>query len=120
MAVSKIKYNNKEIILIEYPHNSSREEILSIAKTSSDLIRSFPLDSVYTLTVFGDFNFDNETRNEFMHYLNGNKIYVKACAAVGINGLKKIIYNSILLLTQRKIKICSTVEEAKRYLDSIN
>ena len=54
----------------------------------------------------------------FDEYIKFNKPYIKVGAVVGIGGLKKVLYNSFMILSKRKLRVCNTEEEAINFLVS--
>ena len=38
---------------------------------------------------------------------------------LGIYGLRKALYNSLMILTRRNVKICETEEQAKEFLSKV-
>jgi hypothetical protein len=45
-----------------------------------------------------------------------NKPYVKASTVVGITGLKKIIYDAVLMFSKRNISTFDSIDPAKEWL----
>jgi hypothetical protein len=45
-----------------------------------------------------------------------NKPYVKAAAIIGISGIKKIIFEAVMMFSRRKIHIFNDMTEAKDWL----
>jgi len=116
--VEFIEYNGLRILRIHFPDGIANEAIMSIIARAKEAIASQPLSSALTLTIFGDFHFDSDTAKAFREYVQHNKAYVRAGAVVGITGIRKALYNSYMILSQRKIKICENETEALAFLAS--
>jgi hypothetical protein len=114
--VKFINHNGTRILRIEFPDGAEKHTILEIIAEIKKNVESQPKNSVFTLTTIGSFTYDTEITRAFDDYIKFNKPYVKAGAVVGITGLKKALYNSLMLLSKRKVRVCNTEEEAINYL----
>lgn len=115
-AVKIIDYQNLKIITIDFPSNSDLEQIKKIIVEAKNSIARQPKNSVFTLTILGDFHFNNEITKEFHKFIEHNKPYVKAGAVVGISGIKQAMLNSLSLLTKRSFIVVDKVDDGLEYL----
>lgn len=113
--VEVTQYQGKKIIKLNFSDLKSKEEIESVILVSKPIIRSSP-NSVCTLTNVKGMFFNNEIKDLFSEFTNGNKKYVIAGAVYGASGLHKIIINGINKFTGRKIKAFDDAESAKEWL----
>ncbi|MCU4164514.1 hypothetical protein [Carboxylicivirga caseinilyticus] len=114
-----ISYSGKTFFFMDFSEMKSREEVDTLIKPSAEYIRSQSQKSVLTLTNIKGMHFNNEIKNAFSEFLNGNKPFVKAGAVVGIGGLQRIVYNGVMKLTGRDIRSFETLDQAQDWLSSI-
>lgn len=114
-----VEYKGKKILCLRYL-TSTKEEFLPQLEEVKALVASHPRNSLLIMTVLGDLRFDAEIAAAVKEYIAHNKPYVKASAVIGVSGLRKSLYNAIVYLTRRQIKICQTEEEALDYLASVS
>lgn len=104
-------------ILYENFANSKPEEILPTIEKAKGVIASQPLNSVLALVNVKDAKFDMSVTNALKDFVKENKPYIKFAAVYGVEGLKEIIFRSVLTFSGRKnLAIFNTLEEAKDYL----
>ena len=106
-------------ILYEDLENAQREEVIPWIERAKVVIRSQPEKSVLALLNVKNAKFDTEITSALKEFAKGNEPYVKYAAIYGIEGLKEIIFKSVLTFTGRKnLVLCKTLEEAKDFLAS--
>lgn len=115
-SVGFIEHKGVRILRIEFIGDLTNDRVREIMDEAKKLISSQPQGSVRTLTILGEFHFDTQTAVAFREYIEHNKPYVKAGAVIGVAGLRKALYNSLMFLTRRDVRICNSEEEAKEYL----
>jgi hypothetical protein len=114
--VKFITYHGLQVLHINFPDGTSKEEVLANLENARKIIGGQPQNSVYTMTYLGTFSYDVDIAKRFEQFISHNKPYVKAGAVLGITGLKKALYNSFMLISKRSVKICDTESEALEYL----
>lgn len=119
--VSFIEHKGKRILKMEFPEGEDKQEAsLSIIKAAKGIIANQPPESLLVLTVFPPlFQFNSEIGKTIEDFMKHNRPFIKASATVGVTGLRMTIYNSLMILAKRNVRICNTTEEAKEYLVSI-
>lgn len=110
-----ITHQSMEILYIDLS-SDSKDEILQAIEETKTLISLRPPSSVFTLTNVTNAYFDGEVSEGLKGLAAYNKPYVKAGAVVGVTNLRKIIYNSVLFFSKRKLEICDDMESAKAWL----
>ena len=104
-------------ILYEDLENAKQEDVLPWIERAKGVIRSQPEKSVLALLNVKNAKFDTEVTAALKEFAKGNEPYVKFAAVYGIEGLKEIIFKSVLTFTGRKnLVLCKTLEEAKDIL----
>lgn len=110
-----IQHGGKDILLVDFSDCKADEAYFIIDKAKA-LISTKPHQSLLTLTDVTNFRFNEKVSDLMKEYAAHNKPFVKAAAVVGIVGLKKIIYQGVMMFSQRKLHAFDTVDEAKTWL----
>lgn len=104
-------------ILYENFENAQRDEILPWMEKTKDIIRSQPEKSVLGLVNVKGASFDPSITSALKEFVKGNEPYMICAAVYGVEGLKKVIFSSVLAFSGRKnLVLCRTLEEGKDYL----
>jgi len=75
-----------------------------------------PPNSVLTLTDVTDAKYNLEVIEALIEFTKGNKPFVKAGGVVGLDSLKKAIYNSVMHFSGRNLLAFDDIEKAKDWL----
>ena len=104
-------------ILYENFENGKPDEILPWIEKAKTVIRSQPEKSVLGLVNVKGATFDMSVTSALKDFVKGNEPYMKCAAVYGVDGLKEIIFRSILVFSGRKnLILCKTLDEGKDYL----
>jgi len=113
--VQFVQHNGKEILLLDFSRCTAKDALALIDEAAA-AIRTRPQQSLLTLTDVTDMRF-NDTLNQRMKVFTAqNKPYVKAAAVVGVTGLKKILFDAVMVFSKRKIHAFDNRETAKAWL----
>lgn len=94
--------------------NDDYEKVIEEAKT---IILKYHEQSVYTITNIRNVTFDTETKEIVAKWMKHNKPYVKCGAVIGMDGIKKIMVNAILKISNRtNMEFFNTKEQAVEWL----
>ncbi len=110
-----IEHKEKKILFIDFS-NAKEEEVLTTIEAAGVLIRKEPEGSLLTLTDVTHTRYNGQVIESMKEYTSGNKPHVKAAAILGVNRIKKIIYNKVMEVAKRKIQIFDTDVKAKDWL----
>ncbi len=113
-----IELNGKNIFYFNYSNLNSLDEVLDLAKKEMALIVQQPLNSVLIITDLTNMMVDKKIDDAFTEMLKKNKSHVKRSAAIGITGFKRTLYNIMIALTGRDIKLFDSLEDAKIWIVS--
>ncbi len=116
----QINHKGKDIFYMDFSNLKTQQEINGVINESISYIRKKPASSLYCLTNIKDMHFNNEIRDLFQNFVNGNKPFVKSSAVVGLSALQQIVYNGLMKITGRDIKSFSSLENAKDWLAGRN
>ena len=110
-----IQHKGAEILYIDFSECQVTEIFPLIAQAKA-VIASRPRQSLLTLTDVTNTQHNDAVNQQMKSYTAHNKPYVKAAAVVGVEGLKKIVLDTIVLISKRQIQLFDTVEQAKDWL----
>jgi len=113
--VQVIDYKGKEIVYLDFS-DCNVGEIFQVIKMAQKIIRIQPLNSVLTLTNVTGTKYNREVIKAMKEFANGNKPFVKAGAVIGIDGLKRIVYDAITRFAERNLPAFDDIEKAKDWL----
>ncbi len=104
-------------ILYENFENGTVQEILPWMEKAKAVIRSQPEKSVRGLVNVKGATFDMSVTAALKDFVKGNAPYMKCAVVYGVEGLKEIIFRSILVFSGRKnLAAVKNLEEGKDYL----
>ena len=113
--VKFITHKWRQILLVDFSH-CSVDEALQIIHEAKEIIRSQPESSMLVLTDVTNGRYNLEVIERLKEFTAGNKPYVRASAVVGLDGLKKVVYNAVIMFSRRKISVFDDIEQAKDWL----
>ena len=113
--VKYIFYKGRQILFLDFS-GCSVEDFPIIIKEAEKLIRKEPENSVLTLTDVTGAKYNIGVTEKLKEFTKGNKPFVKAGAVVGLDALKKIIYNSVMHFSGRNLLAFNDIEKAKDWL----
>lgn len=113
--VQFISHRGRDILFLNFS-GCGVNEVLSTIDDAAKVIRVQPEGSVRTLTDVTNARFDDRVSEQMKKFTAHNKPYVRAAAVVGITGIKKIIFEAVMLFSKRKIHSFDTLDQAKDWL----
>ncbi len=113
--VKFLQHQGKEILLLDFS-GCSVEDACGIIDRSLPVINTRPLQSLLTLTDITDMRFDDKLSQRMKEFAAHNKPYVRASAVVGVTGLKKILFDAVMIFSKRKLHAFDDREKAKAWL----
>jgi hypothetical protein len=113
--VQIVPHKSKQIVYLDFT-GCKVADLLPIIEEAKRVIASQPKESALILTNVTDTEISKDTSALMKDFTTHNKPYVKASAVIGVEGLKKIIYNAVQAVSGRHISSFSTLEQAKDWL----
>jgi hypothetical protein len=111
-----ITHRNARILYMKIA-SQTNEELKERIESIKPVILKEPPNSILCIADVKDGKFNTEMTQMLKEFTKHNEPYIKMTTLVGVEGLKKVIYNGVLLFTQRKNLILKdTKEEALDYL----
>jgi len=99
--IEEFSIDGKNFMYIDLSGIQSNEEFANLIKMIELEITKYPEQSVYTITNIEGIMFDTESREIAAQYMKFNKPYVKHGAMIGIDGIKKIMVQTAMQLSER-------------------
>ena len=110
-----IEHKGKRILFIDMSE-LLEDYVISVIENAEKIIRMQPEKSVLTLTDVTHARYNSKVVSRMQEYVKGNKPYVKAAAIIGINPIKRIIFNKIMEFSQRELFAFEDKEKAMDWL----
>lgn len=112
-----IRHNHTEILFLDFSECKAAEVFPLIEKAKA-VIASQAERSLLTLTDVTNMRFDDTLNQRMKEFTAHNKPFVKAAAVVGVTGIKKILFEAVMLFSKRKLHAFETIEQAKTWLST--
>ena len=116
--VEFIEYKGKKILKIDMS-NCLENEVFSVIEQAKKVIFTQPQNSLLTLTDVTHARYNASVVAAMQVFTKENKRYVRAAAVVGINSIKRIIFNKIMEAAERELNAFENAEKAKEWLVSV-
>lgn len=113
-----LNYQGKEIIYLDFSDLGVQtyDELKATVDSGISTIKARPLDSVLTLVNFTNLRFSSQIVADLKELTSQNKPYVKKGAVIGVQGIQKVAFDSVMKLTGRNLPIFDNKEEAMEWL----
>jgi len=116
---SVINHKGKRIVFMDLA-NSDYGQCIAALKEAEPLIRKEQPGSVLTILDVTKSPFNREVTGYLREFAEKNKPYVKMTAITGVDGMKKVVIDSVIMFTRRaNIVTKDSNEAAKEYLASL-
>jgi len=119
MKLEILNHKGKDIVYINFSYGNvldKKQAVLDLIEEAKSYIATHPPNSLLTITDVTGLRFSTELINAFSDFASQNHPFVKAAAVVGVTGIQKIAYDTIMKLTKRTIPMFPSVEEAMDWL----
>ncbi len=110
-----IRHKQKEILSINFSEATYEEFVVEIKK-ARDIIAQQPPNSIRVLTNLKQIRVNKDMIKTFKEYIDLNKPFVLACALFGVSAQTKVLFQTVIALSHRDIRIFDTEEQAKDWL----
>ncbi len=115
--IRSVLHKNRRVLLFDFTRLTSTSDALEVIQPAKKIIAGQSEHSVFTLTDIIGSDYDRDVASALQDLAKHNKPYVIAGAAVGVSGLQKVVFRSILAFSGRKnIQLFDTREEALDWL----
>lgn len=110
-----IQHKGAEILYID-ASGCQVSEVFPLVAQAKTIIASRPSHSLLTLTNVTNTQHNDTVNQQLKGFIAHNKPYVKTAAVVGVEGLQKIVLDTLVLISKRQIHPFETLEQAKDWL----
>ncbi len=114
--VKFIEHRGQRILVQDLTNSASVEENIGIFDRTREIILAQPPKSVLLFTNVTNAHYSTEAVDHMKKFSLTVGPYIKASAATGVSGIKRIVFQSLLKLTGREIKLFETAGEAMDWL----
>ncbi|MGK2857288.1 MAG: STAS/SEC14 domain-containing protein [Thermoanaerobaculia bacterium] len=110
-----ITHKGAQILFIDLARKTPAE-LLEAIREAQAVIATQPPGSLLTLTDVEGSSYNREVADALKAYVAHNKPFVRAGAVVGLNDLKRVIFNFLNRVTGRSLKGFEQIDAAKEWL----
>lgn len=111
-----IEHNGVRIAHLNFAQVASVEVALAAIEEAGQIVQAEPFRSVRTLTEVTGSRFNGEVLEAIKRLAANNRPYVLAGAIVGLSGLQKVVYTTVMRFSKRNIPVFADIESAKDWL----
>lgn len=115
-AVHFMEHNQVQILLLDVSHSHSAEENITAFNQAQGLILQQPPKSVRLLTDVTRAHYTPQAVDAMKEFSKTVTPHIKASAAVGVSGIKRIVLQSLIKLSGRHIEVFEEREKALDWL----
>jgi hypothetical protein len=113
--VQFITHKGKRILYFDLSSCKIAEISAVVAEAKRTVAAQAP-GSVLALTNVTDTELSKDSSAAIKDFTSHNKPFIKASAVIGVEGLRKVIYNAAMAFSGRTISAFATIEQAKDWL----
>ena len=114
------KHENKMVLSLNFA-NLEIDEAYEVINYSAAIIEKMPKNSICTLTNITDANYNQDLISALKKFAQKNKPHVIAGAVIGVEGIKKTLFNTIFKIAGRKnMRMFSNEDDALTWLVTQN
>lgn len=95
-----VEHNGKKILYVNFS-NMKKEDIPTYMEEAKRLLLPNPPGSVLFLANVYKMSFDKATVKNFVEFFKFTKTYTKRTAVIGLDTLKKMLYEAVLVISGR-------------------
>ncbi len=114
--VSFVKHKNRDILVVDISGIRNVEESIATLQNATRLVKAQAPGSLLMLTNVSGTHYDTAGADAIKTYSRENTPFVKASAVVGVSGIKRLVLNTIVKITGRRIMPFDDLEAAKDWL----
>jgi hypothetical protein len=112
-----IDHKGRQIVYLDFSGITDPADAVAAAEEAKGFFAQQPRQqTLLTLTNVKGSHFDTQVVKAMRELVEHNKAYVRAGAIVGLSGLMRVVYTTLLHLTGRNLQAFDDINEAKDYL----
>ncbi|MDR1970822.1 MAG: hypothetical protein LBQ46_02770 [Treponema sp.] len=119
--IEQFEHKGKRFIYFDLSGLQNNVQFKEMTEGAKKIIAEYPPDgSSFSITNIEGVIYDTETKNIVSAWMEFNRPYIKQGAVIGLDGIKRIMVNSILKMSGRNnMKFFRTREEAVEWLAAL-
>ena len=110
------KHKGKDILVVDLSDSPGAATTIAILASAREQIDIQPPKSLLLLTNVTNTHYDSDGADALKAYTKANTLFIKASAAVGVVGIKLVLFKAIIKLTGRHILAANSVEAGLDWL----
>ncbi len=111
-----IEHKGVRIAFLDFANVEDTAEAVAAIEEAGRIVQAAPFRSVRTLTHVTGSRFNGEVLEAVKRLAVNNRPYVIAGAVVGLSGLQKVVYTTVMRFSKRNIPAFDDMEAAKDWL----
>jgi len=100
--IEEFTRDGRNFVYLDLSNFKTNDEFMRFIEESKPIISKYDEHSLYTITNIKNVRYDSKTKEVVAQWMECNKPYVKYGAVIGMNGIKKIMVDTIFALSGRK------------------
>ena len=113
--------NKRSFIYYDLSRIRSNGELSAFCQSAKEFIGSYKPASVYAIANVEGISFDSHTKTIALDFIEFNAPFVVHAAIINIDGMRKLLFNTILAQTTREnIKYFNSRQEAVTFLSNLS
>jgi hypothetical protein len=119
--IEQFEYEGKKFIYYDLSHYKNNSQFREFVEYAKGVIEQYPEDnSLFSITNIEGVMYDTETKTIIAEWMDFNRPYIRQGAVIGLDGIKRIMVNSILKMSGRNnMKFFRGRDEAVKWLASV-
>jgi hypothetical protein len=119
--IEHFNYQGKQFIYYDLSNLRSNDQFREFIEHAKKDIQQYPMDgSFFSITNIEGVIYDTETKTIVGEWMNFNRPYIRHGAVIGLDGIKRIMVNSIFKMIGRSnMKFFRARDEAAQWLAAL-
>jgi UDP-N-acetylglucosamine pyrophosphorylase len=119
--IEQFEVEGKKVIYYDLSNFRNNAQFRELVAYGKELIQKYPVDnSLFSIINIEGVAFDTETKVIMAEWLDFDRPYIRQGALIGLDGIKRIMVNSILKMCSRdNIKFFPSRDEAVKWLAAL-
>jgi hypothetical protein len=119
--IEQFDFEGKKFIYYNISHFRNNNQFREFIAYAKEVIQRYPKDhSLFSITNVEGVMYDSETKAIIAEWMDLNRPYIRQGAVIGLDGIKRIMVNSILKMSGRSnMKFFRTRDEAMKWLAAL-
>jgi hypothetical protein len=116
--IEQFDFEGKRFVYYDLSHFRNNRQFREFIASAKEVIRQYPKDhALFSITNVEGVIYDTETKTIVAEWMDFNRPYIGQGAVIGLDGIKRIMVNSILKMSGRSnMKFFRARDEAVKWL----